>query len=167
MDIWCRDLPLSQVGGHCNDNQSDDGTALTFVYDYENTHGDFQWHTGPQPKPDNFYPGNATTTEVNERDVSSVGAPMVGQNLCRNGKVSHLDCQDVRKLNVCKGSRCNLVQMGADLSTGGDSGGSVFSGNTAYGFHQGEMFDPWPFDRDVFSRADRIDNAMSVNVRTS
>ena len=156
------------TAGHCPDSQSDDGFALTFKDDYEGTHGDFQWHTGPKPERDDFYSGNSSSTEVNRRDVSSVGSPVVGQSLCRNGKTSHKDCQEVRKLNVCSGSVCNLVEMGAHLSAGGDSGGPVFWGNTAYGIHKGYVYDPfWPFDREVFSRADRIDNALGIFIATS
>ena len=60
-----------------------------------------------------------------------------------------------------KDNFCNLVQMGARLSADGDSGGPVYWGSTAYGLHQGWMWDPvWPFTRDVFSRADRIDDAL-------
>lgn len=155
------------TAGHCGNAQSDDGSTLTFKYDYQNIQGDFQWHTGPKSLFDNFYAGSSTTTETAERDVSSVGSPVVGQYLCRNGKTSHKDCQDVRKLNVCHSVYCNLVQMDADLSDGGDSGGPVFYANTAYGLHQGWHLDPVPFPRDLFSRADRIDNAMSVNIRTN
>lgn len=72
------------------------------------------------------------------------------------------------QLNVCHNNLCNLVQMDARRATGGDSGGPVFWGNTAYGFHQGWRYDPfWPFDRDLFSRADRIDNALGVNVQNN
>lgn len=156
------------TAGHCGNSQSDDGFALTFKDDYEGTHGDFQWHTAPKPERDDFYSGNSSSTEVNRRDVSSVGSPVVGQSLCRNGKTSHKDCQEVRKLNVCSGSVCNLVEMGAHLSAGGDSGGPVFWGNTAYGIHKGYVYDPfWPFDREVFSRADRIDNALGIFIATS
>lgn len=156
------------TAGHCGNSQSDDGFALTFKDDYEGTHGDFQWHTGPKPERDDSYSGNSSSTEVNLRDVSSVGSPVVGQSLCRNGKTSHKDCQEVRKLNVCSGSVCNLVEMGAHLSAGGDSGAPVFWGNTAYGIHRGWIYDPfWPFDREVFSRADRIDNAFGIFIATS
>lgn len=155
------------TAGHCDDAQTDDGSSLTYKGGHEGTHGDFQWHTGPDTGRDDFYSGSSSSTEVNRRDVSAVGLPVVGQSLCRNGVTSHKDCQEVRKINVCAGGECNLVQMEADLSAGGDSGGSVFWGNTAYGLHKGEMFDPWPFDRDIFSRADRIDNALGIFIATS
>ncbi len=155
------------TAGHCNNSQSDDGASLTFKAEHEGTHGDFQWHTGPDTMGDDFYAGSDSSTEVDRRDLMAVGAPTVGQTLCRNGKMSHRDCQQVRKLNVCNGSRCNLVEMGAYLSAGGDSGGPVYWGNTAYGLHQGWIYDPfWPFDREVFSRADRIDDALGIYIAT-
>ena len=61
---------------------------------------------------------------------------------------------------------CNLVQMGSRLADGGDSGGPVFVGNTAYGLHHGWQYDLWPFTRDLFSRADLIDEALWTNIAT-
>ncbi len=153
------------TAGHCSNTLSDDGVALNIQAGHIGAHGDFQWHTGPQAKPDDFYAGNANATEVNRRDVAAVGAPVVGQSLCKNGIASFQDCQQVIQLNVCNGAACSLVQMAARLAAPGDSGGSVYWGNTAYGLHQGWRYDPvWPFDRDLFSRADRIDDALGVNV---
>jgi streptogrisin C len=74
----------------------------------------------------------------------------------------------VRKVGVCDGNVCNLVQMATHLTAGGDSGGPWFSGNTAYGVHRGFMWDPFaPFDRSVFSRLDRMFNALGILVATS
>lgn len=156
------------TAAHCGNSQSDDGSSLTIKGEHNGTYGDFQWHTGPKIENDNFYSGNSTTTEVGERDVASVGSPLVGQSLCLNGKTTHKHCQEVRKLNVCFDGRCNLVQMGARLADGGDSGGPWFWNYTAYGLHQAWMYDPsWPWNRDLFSRADRIDDALGINIATS
>ena len=58
--------------------------------------------------------------------------------------------------------------MGSRLAAGGDSGGPIYWGNTAYGLHQGWKYDPaWPADRDLFSRADRIDNTLGVWIATN
>ena len=155
------------TAGHCNNSQTDDGSSLTFQAEYEGTHGDFQWHTGPKSESDDFFSGSSSSTEVNKRDVSAVGSPIVGQSMCRNGSTSYKDCQDVRKLNVCLGSSCNLVEMEAHLSEAGDSGAPVFWLNTAYGLHTGWIYDSfWPFKREVYSRADRIDDALDIDVAT-
>lgn len=156
------------TAGHCSNSQTDDGAGLTYKGGHEGTHGDFQWHTGPKAEVDDFYSGNASSTEVNRRDVSSVGSPVVGQSLCQNGVTTHKSCKEVRKLNVCYGKACNLVQFGNRTVQGGDSGGPVFLGNTAYGLIYGWHYDPfWPYDRDLFSRADRIDNALGIFIATS
>ena len=65
---------------------------------------------------------------------------------------------------MCNKKVYNLVQMGAHLSQGGDSGAPVYWGNTAYGLHQGVMYDPT--SREVFSQATRIDNALNVYIAT-
>ena len=154
------------TAGHCQNSQTDDDDDLTFEEEHEGGYGDFQWHSGPDTHSDDFYSGSNTETEVYKRDVTDIGSPVVGQTLCRNGKMSHKDCQQVRKLNYCVGVVCSLVQMGEHLSTGGDSGGPVFYGGKAYGIHKGMVWDPPPFPREVFSRADRMMDAIDVRVTT-
>lgn len=154
------------TAGHCSNSQTDDGVSLTFKDEHLGTHGDFQWHTGSQSHSNSFYSGDEHSSEVGSRSARAIGAPTVGQSLCRNGKVSNRDCQEVRKLDVCNGNRCSLVQMGERQSAGGDSGGPVYYMFTAYGLHQGWMYDPWPLKRDVFSRADLMDDALGTNVAT-
>jgi hypothetical protein len=156
------------TAGHCGNSQTDDGSSLTYKGGHVGTHGDFQWHTGPDPENDNFYSGSTSSTEVHSRDVSGIGFPVVGQSLCRNGVTTKKKCQQVRKLDVCSSGVCHLIQMGEHTSDNGDSGGPVFWGNVAYGLHRGWMYDPsWPFDREVFSRASRIDNGISVFIATN
>ena len=150
------------TAGHCQDSQTDDGSDLTYQTEHIGAEGDFQWHTGSEQEDDEFYAGDDSSTETERRDVSSVGSPIVGQSLCRNGKTSYKNCQEVRKLDVCSGDVCHLVQMGEHLSADGDSGGPVYWVNTAYGIHKGYMYDPvWPFSREVFSRADRMGYALA------
>jgi hypothetical protein len=154
------------TAGHCANAQTDDNAALVFKAGHEGQQGDFQWHTGGQLEPDDFYSGAVDVSEVKRRDVAATGAPVVGATLCKNGAVGFKDCGEVIQLNVCHFEVCNLVQMDARRATGGDSGGPVFLGNTAYGLHRGWRYDPvFPFDRDLFSRADRIDNALGVSIR--
>lgn len=157
------------TAGHCDNSITDDGDSLTLVEEYEDTYGDFQWHTGTEEHADDFYAG-ITGPEYNLRDVAAVGAPTVNMALCANGKVNYNRCDYVRELNVCHDDRCNLVSMDNDYASGGDSGGPVYYGNTAYGLHQGNVpsCPTWPWQHcDVFSRADKIDDAMGVSVRTN
>lgn len=141
---------------------------LPFQAGHEGAHGDFQWHHRNilVLTYDDFYAGNATAWEVDRRDVSGVGAPVVGQSLCKSGYAGFKDCTYVIKVNVCHFLLCNLVEMDHRTTVGGDSGGPFYWGNTAYGLMYGWRYDPvWPYDRDLFSRADRIDDALGVLIR--
>lgn len=156
------------TAGHCPNTLRDDGVNLPFVRAHEGTHGDFQLHRGSQTLSNRFYAGSATVTETNPRNVTAVRAPVVGQRLCKNGAAGHQDCGDVRRLNVCRGAFCNLVEMGSRLAAPGDSGGPVFTGNTAVGIHHGWHYAPMaPFSRDLFSRADRMPTAIRAHVATN
>jgi hypothetical protein len=153
------------TAGHCDDSgATDDGVALTFRGEHFGNNGDVQWHTGPQARPSDFYAGDANNTEVNRRTVTELGAPVVGQSLCKNGRTNHRQCQEVRRLHVCRETACNMVQMGARLAAPGDSGGPIYWNTTAYGLHSGWQYDPFPFNRDYFSRADRLPNALGVHI---
>lgn len=154
--------------GHCPNPQYDDGSNLTLKGEHEGTHGDFEGRRGPKVHNDNFFAGGGGQTETDSRDVSAKGNAVVNQTLCRNGKTTHKKCQEVRKTPVCAGGECNLVQMGENLTEGGDSGGPVYFDRTAYGIHKGWMTDPfWPFKREIFSKATRIDNALGVYIATN
>ena len=154
------------TAGHCGDSQSDDGTSLTFqTPEYVGEHGDFQWHTGSQDMPSDFYSGDSSSTETHVRHVSygGVGSPYLGQALCRNGKVTHKVCQEVISVSECWLGVCNLVVMQEHLSAPGDSGGPVYMGDTAYGLHQGRLVLQSEY-REAFSRAEYIDEALGINI---
>ena len=152
------------TAGHCNNSQRDDGDTLTFVEGHKGADGDFQWHTGVHDITNKFYSGSASSVEVNRRTVVGAGVPTVGQRLCRNGKTSNRDCQNVRVEDTCRSGVCGLAQMEQHLSAGGDSGGPVFSSNTAYGVHTGWMYDPRPTKQEVWSRVDYMNWAIDPKV---
>ena len=154
------------TAGHCNDSQTDDGDALTFETNHVGADGDFQWHTGVHDITNDFYSGSSNSLEVNKRTVAGTGVPTVGQVLCRNGRTSYQDCQNVRREDVCRSLVCGLAQMDEHRSAGGDSGGPVFSSRTAYGVHTGWMYDPRPTKREVWSRVDYMNWAIEVDVLT-
>ena len=154
------------TAGHCGDTQTDDGVTLTIQeQQHEGGWGDFQWHTGSQDMPSAFHAGDSSSTESHVRHVSygGVGIPSLGQALCRNGRVSHKDCQDVHALDECWTGVCKLVVMEEHLSARGDSGGPVYMGDRAFGMHFGRMVLGNQY-REAFSRAEYIDEAIGVNV---
>ena len=152
------------TAGHCEDEDGDedlydDGDELDHEDEHIGDYGDFQWHTGPDTMGNDFYAGSSTEVEVTQRPIERVETPMENQWLCRNGARSHKDCQQVHKVSVCADDVCNLAQFDRVRSVGGDSGGPVYLGRGAFGFHQGSRFD-FPRRRDVWSRADYIDEAL-------
>ena len=147
------------TAAHCPDNLSDDGDALTFRDKHHGLYGDVQWHTGPDTMGRKFYAGSISVLETNQRYVTDVGHARVGDPLCRNGKISYRDCQDVRRVNVCAVWVCRLVSMEHYYAADGDSGSLVYWGNTAYGVHRGKT---WNFGwREIFSQARYFDDAIS------
>ena len=158
------------TAAHCGDFPSDDGQTLSLRAQHKGAYGDVQWHTGSQTVRDDFYRGNTSQTEADVADVSGVANPMEDQRLCRNGRKTHQKCDTVRKLSVCKGNICKLVQMETHNSKDGDSGGPYFVNGVAYGIHQGYHTDPWwlPLaQRGLFSRATYFDEAINVYVATN
>ena len=149
------------TAGHCERYQNkDDGVLLNWEDDHQGEHGDFQWHTSNhQDFSDDFYAGSATQSEAYERNVQYIGFAVVGQMLCRNGANSYRDCQEVYHLYGVHENVENLVIMEGNLSEEGDSGGPVYYNRTAYGIHMGTGWvdNAW---RELFSRADRVDNAF-------
>ena len=163
------------TAGHCENDHAftDDDVTLTFKEQHVGTYGDFEWHTGSQDMPSDFYAGDSSTTESHVRHVSygGVGSPMMGQTLCRNGRASHKDCASVHDLDTCGrltpwGTPCKLVEMDDYQSTGGDSGGPVYLGDRAYGLHQGWIWVNFVqgIKHEVFSRAEYIDEALGIDI---
>lgn len=153
------------TAGHCQAAQSDDGRALTHQTFHEGMFGDYQWHTGPQTEPDDFYSGNDTQLEVNRRDVAGAANPVVGQVLCKNGKTTFKSCDTVRATQICYAGYCNLVEMENQRADSGDSGGPWFYNYTAYGVHHGWFWDPFPIQRNLFSKALSAFNALGVSIK--
>ena len=147
------------TAAHCPDNLSDDGDALTFQDKHHGRFGDVQWHTGPDTMGHSFYAGSISVHETNQRHVTSVGTARIGDTLCRNGRISYQDCQEVRRINVCAVWVCRLVSMEHYYAADGDSGSPVFQGTEAFGVHRGKT---WNFGwREIFSQAIYFDDAIS------
>lgn len=162
------------TAGHCSNGLTHENTSGGTEYDltYRSGHrgdwGDFQWHTSTDTEPDNFYSSAGTV-----RDVAARANPVDGQTICRYGQTTGAHCNTVEDLSTCATfdgiETCRLVRMDTDEAEGGDSGGPWYSGNTAYGFHTGQVSCGflWLSTCDVWSRATYIDDALGVTVRTS
>jgi streptogrisin C len=123
------------TAGHCPNSLTYSGYSLTFMSEHEGNFGDLQWHRRSGATfPNQFDAGPSI------RGVFGTGTAVEGQRLCRNGKTTGYNCDDVYQLNHCNGSRCGLVAMRNRYAEGGDSGGPWFYNNTAYGIHQGGKY---------------------------
>lgn len=92
----------------------------------------------------------SSSCEITQRELEQIEKLLTTSRACARGG---------------SGGACNLAQMGARRAAPGDSGGPVFWGNAAYGLHKGWMYDPsWPFDRDLFSRAERLPDELGVAI---
>ena len=147
------------TAAHCPDNLWDDGDTLTFRDKHHGVYGDVQWHTGPDIMGHSFYAGSISVHETNRRDVTSVGTAQVGDRLCRNGRISYQDCQEVRRINICAVWVCRLVSMQNYYAADGDSGSPVFMNQEAFGVHRGKTW--WFGWREIFSQAIYFDDAIS------
>lgn len=136
-------------------------TILSHVASHGGYWGDFQWHTSAGFEVDEFYYDVGT-----QRDLAAVGTAVKGQRLCAFGHASYdAWCDVVYQLDHCRFDYCRLVAMENNIASGGDSGGVWYYGSTAYGVHEGYK---WHFgSRDLYSRADYVDNALGVSILTS
>jgi hypothetical protein len=71
----------------------------------------------------------------------------------------------VRATQICYAGYCNLVEMENKRSDSGDSGGPWFYNYTAYGVHHGWFWDPFPIQRNLFSKALSVFNALDVQIK--
>ena len=140
---------------------------LNFQSQHRGQWGDVEWHTSPQPEPDDFYADAATIRDV--AAVEARGNITVGESVCQYGRSSNdrdcsLDVQDVSQACTNSGVFNNrLVLMNGDTAIGGDSGGGWSFGNTAYGGHKGNCNPDFP-NRDAWSVAALFDEAIGVRV---
>ena len=152
------------TAAHCGDLQSMNGVTLVFKAAHNGTYGDMQWHhKSGETFADDFLAGNATTWNYDNRDVSGTGSPVVGLDVCKNGKNGYKDCDEVKALGHCFNGACNLVRVYERQAEPGDSGGPWFWGNTAYGLHKGYNLHDWAY-RDLFTRADYSGLGLGLGV---
>ena len=127
--------------------------------EHEGGWGDFQWHTTAT---DTFTDRFQYDTGV-RRQVWRVGTAIKGQTICRFGRTTGRQCDEVFKVNVSSGSADRQVLMTNDEAEGGDSGGPWYLGSSAYGVHRGSKWS-WFKQRDVWSQLRYVDDAINVNV---
>ena len=137
-------------------------------YDHEGNLGDVQWRVpvSSYPLPNKFYRGISSELERYARNVNGIGHPDVDDYICQNGKVGFYDCQRIYDDSDRDGAVCDLAVFVGTTRSLGDSGGPVFYGSKAHGIHHGRRNIDGA-ERDMFTRADRIFDAIEIYVSTS
>ncbi len=155
------------TAGHCPDSgEYQLGSALTLQSQYYGYWGDYQWATTSAAEYDDFYGGYLSNWQAGLRDVSGLGYPSAGIDVCRNGKTTGKSCTTVLSTNNCFGSLCHQTMAANHVALPGDSGGPWYYGNLAYGVHYGwvtygsNSYDFW-------SPSDYVSSALNVTISTT
>jgi streptogrisin D len=86
------------------------------------------------------HPGMVNLYNGTSRDITNAGNPFVGQSACRSGSTTRVHCGSVTALNAtvnyAQGTVYGLIRTNI-CAEPGDSGGPLFSGNTALGLTSG------------------------------
>ena len=86
------------------------------------------------------HPGNVNLYNGSTQDITSAGTPVVGQTVRRSGSTTGVRSGTVTGLNAtvryAEGTVTGLIRT-TECAQGGDSGGSLFFGSTAYGLTSG------------------------------
>ncbi|MEN2468058.1 S1 family peptidase [Ornithinibacillus sp. JPR2-1] len=131
------------TAGHCGESKSSrtysdrtmSGTHTVYsLYVHQGSYGDLAMYTNAQLNAVPFFYYNTSAG----RNTTGVYSPRVGVNVCNFGKETGYKCRQVHKTGLKHGSYGNQVVVTAHVTTGGDSGGPWFYGNSAVGVHSGK-----------------------------
>lgn len=138
------------TAGHCPNSQSFQGSALTFQSEACGNGKDVQWHTTSQTIKGwiNVHHNNDPALSVNGFKPGAQQA--IGEYVCKVGLTTGYTCGTISDkyfqpiYAVCSPHTATYLRLtagGANLVDGGDSGGPVFVGGTAYGLVVCEVFE--------------------------
>lgn len=155
------------TAGHCADSgEYQVGYGLTLQSQYYGYWGDYQWATTSAAEYDDFYGGYLSNWQAGLRDVSGLGYPAAGIDVCRNGMTTGKSCTTVKSVNNCFGALCHQTMAVNHVALPGDSGGPWYYGSLAYGVHYG-----WVTygsnNYDFWSSADHVASALNVTISTA
>lgn len=162
------------TAGHCDNgtNQVLDSTGAvvtaTFQAEHRGRHGDFQWHTTPELEPPIF---RYDSEPDDHRAVVSVKTTWSrNQWSCNYGQVTDdRYCDQIYRTSIASRDpdgnllRHQVVMDGLGAQPG-DSGGGWSFHNEAHGVCTGAVT-MYGVERDLLSKAERLDNALDVEVR--
>lgn len=138
------------TAAHCPNVLSFDGTNLPFQLETNFGSADLQWHTAPGLTVENDVRTGSlfgvTTSWRNMYGTVNRSAQSVGSQVCKYGNTTGYGCGTIQSKIIQpfgtstvspNATFVSVSKNGATLTAGGDSGGSWFNNNSAYGVHKG------------------------------
>lgn len=124
-------------------------TPLDFIGQWGWGYHDVQVHVGPLPERPLFYTDTARSIERTVTGQRAKSSTRAGDFVCHRGESTGYSCAEVELLDFAPaGELCGgyclptWVAVAGPTCKGGDSGGPVFSGTTAFGIVKGATFRP-------------------------
>lgn len=150
------------TAGHCDNYQTYAGrSVLTYMAAHEGSQGDMQWHRSTEAVGNQFYYNTGV-----RRNAQYVGSPTPGLPVCKFGQTSGATCDEVYKLNQCRGVYCGQAMTHRRKAANGDSGGPWYWGTTGYGVHSGYKTYNL-LQRDMFTPIQQVHITLGLLLKTS
>jgi hypothetical protein len=158
------------TAGHCPDSQVYSGQNMPFILEKFQGSNDEQSHGIAQTIPTNeFIAGSPPAARTVTSRTFRVNQPINGWT-CKYGNSTHETCGYLKSKTFQPGYVPNanatfmLVQPngGPDMVNGGDSGGPVYLGHSAYGLVSGEYGLPWCMCDLIFTAANYVEDGLGV-----
>lgn len=164
------------TAGHCSDTQQFNGVNLPFVGEHNAGSVDAQWHTAP---------GLSTPNHVYLKDLDAyliitsrtgISGQAIGSTFCKSGWTTGFDCGTLDNKGFCAtwvpNWNCTYgmgSHDGLDMTSPGDSGGSVWRSASAWGIISGETWNIHTFCtcNVVYTPVNYFEAEMGVVVKTA
>ena len=151
---------------HCNnvlEYNNHAGIISTNPTQTANASIDFQFHRTNSGHSTNRQFRATSSDASGDRTVTAVANAPINSTVCHWGQTSGYSCSSVADTNTCEvlsgDQYCGLDVTDDDVSSGGDSGGPWFFGNTARGGHTGASS-----SASYFTRISRVQQDLDAAV---
>lgn len=151
------------TAGHCQDSQSYLGFALPWVWGQTGGLYDVQWHTAPDFTVRNWIFDGSILRQITSRTFW--GDQPIGGFVCKYGMSSGAGCGTISRKDDIPACVPSARPVWVRLAVGGqlgDSGGPVFSGESAYG-----SINCVDASVNIYSAIDFVEGGVGVTVLTS
>ncbi len=139
------------TAGHCSNTQSYQSVSLPLYREYYRRNGDAQWHTTPGFSERNWIKDGLWDSYTPYYRIITAKTywsdQPIGGTVCKYGKMTYYDCGTITAKNIAPGYVPDAQPVfirahnanNVNMVDGGDSGGPVFLGGSAYGTISGAI----------------------------